>query len=933
VEILNSGLNSNKEQKTEVRHSEDRSQMFRRQTLSSVLCLLFSVFCFLSSVLCLLSSVAYAQPITHYQSPITHIEVSGLYSISENELLYLLDINKEEVLNKIKVKDGIKRAFLKGIFEDIIIESLDDANTKIKITVKEKNIIDSIKVKGNDYLSDRFIKKQFGIEEGERLIALNLKRATGSLKDGLKKKGFVNSDVIPDIVHKKNNRVTIVINVLEGQPEIIKKVIISEPEDIVKSYLRLAEGDIFDRTEIERLAKKVTQYYKEHGYVGTSLVHSYSNGILNIRLETGKKLSISFEGNTAMPSKILMKEMPFFEVNEFSDDLVEETTARIIKLYHQYGYPFAQVAPVISASGNEVSLEFFIFEGQRHFVNSITFEGISGNLSIPHESLKDILTLRSGGYYNPDALGADIETLTEFYHALGYLYVEVQEPDMKITDSRVEIKFYIKEGPQVRLSNISIKNNKHIKEEDILKEIQLKQGSPYNEVDISDARRKILELYNKQGFLDTVVAVEREISGTAAYITFDIQEGEVTLFGKAVVIGNEQTKYRVINREFLHKEDNPLNYNLVLQERHRLYRLGLFTDVEAKLSDKVADKRDVLYRLKEADAGAIEFGFGYGEYERFRGFFDISYKNLWGMNRQASFRTELSTLEKRFILSYYEPWFMEKNMAFKALLLHEDRKEKGIDTGDIRYRIRRDTASAGIEKKLSETLKAEFYYDFSVVKTMDIKPDIVLSKEDTGTLIISGLRPGLIYDTRDNPFEPKKGLLAGLSFKVASAALLSETDFAKILLYVNKYQSLSRRIVLAVSIRGGAAKGFGSTRDLPIVERFFLGGRTTVRGYEQDTLGPKGTDGTPTGGNAFAMGNIEFRTDVGRGFGVVAFLDGGNVWKKMENVDITNLKYTTGLGLRYNTPVGPFRLDYGYKLDREIGESRSEIHFSIGHAF
>jgi len=275
-------------------------------------------------------------------------------------------------------------------------------------------------------------------------------------------------------------------------------------------------------------------------------------------------------------------------------------------------------------------------------VDSITFEGISGGLTFPHERLKDVLTLRAGSYYNPDALNADIETLTEFYHALGYLYVEVQEPDIKITDSRAEIKFYIKEGHQVRLSSISIKNNRHIKEEDILREIQLKQGSPYNEVDISDARRKILEIYNKQGFLDTAVAVEREISGTAANITFDIQEGEVTLFGKAIIIGNEQTKYHVINREFLHKEDSPLNYNLVLQERHRLYRLGLFADVEAKLSDKVGDKRDVFYRLKEADAGAVEFGFGYGEYERFRGFFDINYKTF--LRNEAFYKEIISRL-------------------------------------------------------------------------------------------------------------------------------------------------------------------------------------------------------------------------------------------------------------------------------------------------
>jgi len=117
------------------------------------------------------------------------------------------------------------------------------------------------------------------------------------------------------------------------------------------------------------------------------------------------------------------------------------------------------------------------------------------------------------------------------------------------------------------------------------------------------------------------------------------------------------------------------------------------------------------------------------------------------------------------------------------------------------------------------------------------------------------------------------------------------------------------------------------------VERFFLGGRTTVRGYEQDTLGPKGSDGNPTGGNVFLMENLEARLSLSKSLGLVAFLDGGNVWMKISDINPEDIKFTTGLGLRYNTPVGPLRVDYGYKLQREKGESAGEVHFSIGHAF
>jgi outer membrane protein insertion porin family len=389
----------------------------------------------------------------------------------------------------------------------------------------------------------------------------------------------------------------------------------------------------------------------------------------------------------------------------------------------------------------------------------------------------------------------------------------------------------------------------------------------------------------------------------------------------------------VLKRELRHQEGSAFDYTLLQRERQNIYKLGLFTDIDVEVLDRYDHIRDTLIKVNEGNAGAVEFGFGYADYEKFRGFFDLSYRNLWGMNKQASLRLELSSLEKRTILQYLEPWFLGKQIPFRLVLLYEDREEINTDTGDILYRLNRYSASAGIEKKLSNPLKAELYYEFSLVDTFDVRPDVVLTKEDTGTLAISALKPGIVYDTRDNPFDPKKGILSGISLKAASPLLLSETNFLKLLFQGNSYHQMDKRFVLALSLRGGLAWGYNGTGELPIVERFFLGGRTTVRGYEQDTLGPKGSDGNPTGGNAFLCGNIELRSYLGKGIGIVTFLDGGNVWQKVQDIEFGSMKYTTGLGLRYNTPVGPLRVDYGHKLQREKGESAGELHFAIGHAF
>ena len=141
------------------------------------------------------------------------------------------------------------------------------------------------------------------------------------------------------------------------------------------------------------------------------------------------------------------------------------------------------------------------------------------------------------------------------------------------------------------------------------------------------------------------------------------------------------------------------------------------------------------------------------------------------------------------------------------------------------------------------------------------------------------------------------------------------------------YQRIFRWLVAALSLRGGAAGAGGNTDGLPLVERFFLGGRNTVRGFNQDEIG------SPTGGNAFLLGNFELRTKLTRRWRIVGFLDAGNVWLKTEDMAPGVLRYTAGVGMQYNTPVGPIRLDYGYKLEKEPDETESEVHFSIGHAF
>ncbi len=863
------------------------------------------------------------------KSIISSIKIFGLNTMPEKEFLYLLDMQVGKELDADKLKQGIKRAFQKGIFEDIAVEKDDSSSGLFTVKVREKPIVRNVKIKSrvlSGYLHDRITS----LNSGDRLTFLKVRNTVEEIMHSLNQKGYPKAAVSHKIAPLKKGRVDVLFEVDEGDPLIVDKIIITGAGDEGKPNLKISEGGIFDLIRIRQFQRDVLHYFRKRGHIGSSVNHTFNKGILHISIDQGRPVRTMFNGNIALQTDLLAKELTFFEINEFSDEIIDETTKRLLTLYHKFGYPLAEIAPIITSEDDITLLTFYIYEGDRHIVDSVTFTGSS----LSEEKLLKIIMLGVGENYNPDYIESDAIIIKDFYHSLGYPDVDVSIPVVEIKDNdRVALKYSVKEGSQIKFGDIIVKNNKHLSEKELLGGLKIKKNDPYNEIDLSDERRKIIEIYNKKGFLDARVGVSVARKDLYADVIFDISEGDITLTGKSIIVGNLDTRHIVIERELFNKEGLNFDHNIIAKEKQKLYRLGLFNDVETELREKYGKVRDVIYKVKEANAGFVEFGVGYGEYEKQRGFFEVGYKNFNGMNRQGTFRTELSSLEQRFIFSFLEPWVAGIDLPWKTLYLRENRKEKSIDSGGIKYRLKRNSVSTGIEKKLDYGFKVDLYYDLSVVDTSDVMQDIILSKEDTGSLIISGIRPGLILDTRDNPFDPKSGVLAGISMKLVSGFLLSETDFTKFTGYINKYYGITKKVTLAGSIKGGTAKGFRDTKELPLVERFFLGGRTTVRGYNQDSLGGKGSDGTATGGNAFLSGSFEVRTDIKKGLGVVAFTDCGNVWRKSESMTLTDLKYTTGLGLRYNTPVGPFRLDYGHKLSRQSGESLSEIHFSLGHAF
>jgi outer membrane protein insertion porin family len=337
---------------------------------------------------------------------------------------------------------------------------------------------------------------------------------------------------------------------------------------------------------------------------------------------------------------------------------------------------------------------------------------------------------------------------------------------------------------------------------------------------------------------------------------------------------------------------------------------------------------DLVFEVEEALFFEVEFGGGWGTDTGFRGLLGAKEKNLDGLGRSVSAQAIVSQKEEKLIGDLREPWIFGNRWKWEGGLTGlYDKAER------VSFNLRQASIVASITRKLLERSSVSLQYELSRDEVWNVAPGAVLSPEDQGFATIAAVRALAVFDFRDDPFNPKKGTFLSGSGEVATLPLGSSVEYWKLSGQSSFYFTVLGRSTIVLSGRAGTARAFGATQEVPIQKRFFLGGRTTVRGFKEDTLGPKGVDGTPTGGDTMVNLNTELRVPLRSGFIGAVFVDAGSVWFARDPVNGFDLRKTSGLGLRYLTPVGPIGLDYAWKLDRREGETAAEWHFTIGAVF
>jgi len=701
----------------------------------------------------------------------------------------------------------------------------------------------------------------------------------------------------------------------------------------LRHLFHLKVGDKMDRAKANAGEERLLAYYHRKDRLQAQVdsreqAVEGEEGLVDVVLkaDSGPQVEIQVEG-TPSDRKYRKKLREGWQESVFPEEAPDEAKARLEHLLQNEGYYYVKVGvalPVNTAQERKVVLT--AVPGTRVAVESID---ITGNQNFSTEELRGFIHSKSGkgAYLDPDKAKVDAGRIRGKYLFDGYPGARVPPPKIVFGDdpSKATLRFEITEGDPVRIRSVTIEGNTSIPTEKLLEDLPVQSGSPFLRLKVRSGADLIRMAYDRAGFGQ--VQVDYEMTGPSSDdLVYKVAEGSRRYVGGIQIQGNLLTRSEVMERELTFKPGDPLSREEMLKSQRALYRLGVFQSVEfSELMVGDPDRPTILIKVGEADNLIQSVGVGYDSQEGVRALYDITNTNLFGRGRTLSLVLRGSRIDSRAQILFKDPFLFNRRVdsLITTYWTHQERES-----------FTEEVLGATLQVSKKHTKEDRTFYRYTI-KDVDVS-DLQVTPEEAGvqTLRLSGPSFSYTHDSRDDFFNPHKGNFDSLDLGVASELLGSDVSFVKFYGLGSWFRKLTEQTVWAQAIRAGLAIPFSDTTDIPISERFFAGGDTTVRGFGRDEVGPKDpVTGKPLGGQTLFIVNEEIRYPIWRMLRGVVFVDAGSVQSTIPEFFPLKPRWAAGLGVRIDTPIGPFRLEYGWKLNREPGEAPGELNFSIGQAF
>lgn len=547
----------------------------------------------------------------------------------------------------------------------------------------------------------------------------------------------------------------------------------------------------------------------------------------------------------------------------------------------------------------------------------ITAIVVQGNENISIDLIISQIASNLGDVFSKENIEKDMKAVFD----LGYF----KDVRIKLESFRDGYKVVFVVVENLPIKEISIEGNTVVSEEEMREVMILQEGQIFSQKILKNDVDRISQLYKDRGYL--LINIKDINFDEEGKLWIKISEGRLE---KIVIEGNDKTKEKVITREINIEPGDLFNFETARKSLQNIYNLGYFEDVSMKLEPGSEEDTIVLViKVIEKNTGKFGIGAGYNSEEGLMGFTSYEENNLFGGGQKIQAKVELGG-RTTYKLSFLEPWLGDTptSFGFEAYdtIKHKEDKEEEVILAE--YDEERLGGRLIIGRKISDSVKLGLEF-----KVERVTHDLISGTlpEDTDEGLTNSLVPTFSYDTRDNVFEPTSGWYHGFSLEKAGGFLGGDYDFTKYNLTLRAYISTQfiedivdigsiKKItdnlskgVLALRAMGGMAD-----TDLPSFAAYQVGGMNTVRGYDFGEFS----------GDKSLVFNVEYRFPLAENFQAVLFADWGQAWDYEESIDFEDLKFGRGVGIRFDTPLGPIRLDYGIN-EEGVGKT----YFSIGHTF
>lgn len=648
---------------------------------------------------------------------------------------------------------------------------------------------------------------------------------------------------------------------------------------------------------------------------------------------------IIFDGNDRLSSDRLKEKVTLIVGTPFSNKQVKENVERLKGFYQEEGYYEATIIPVINRfSDDKASVTFFVKEGGKIKIKEVR---ISGTKKLSEGSIKKVINtkrytlliswLSGSGIYKEIEAQGDVDRIRDYYLDRGYIQVQVGGPEIEIIEGGrwMRINFSVVEGEQFRVGGIDFKGNDIFTREDIQKRINLREGILFSRKTLREDMSAIVDLYGEKGyaFANVVPDLRPDEVRQRVDLTFVIEKGEKIRVRRINIGGNEKTRDKVVRREIRLSELDYLNTSALKRSFQRINNLNYFENVEIVPGIVSKDMVDLNVRVKEKPTGAFSMGGGYSSVYGFVGMIDLTEGNLFGRGELLRLKGEFGELRTSYDVTFKEPWFMDTPTSVTLNLFDTVRS---FDTYDINSR----GGNIGVSRSFGEYWNSGMTYGIQNINVTGNPPSTLEKGEsNTGSITTSVTR-----DTRDNYWDPRSGSKNNLSVEYADTFLGGDNVFAKYIIDTALYYPLILDTAFMFHGRFGLGKGLRGD-DLPVNEKFYVGGIYTVRGFDYGMATTDSTvdqvTGDLLGADKELIINVEYIIPLVKEARIngVLFYDAGSGFGKDDSITLSDLRTSAGGGFRWLSPVGPLRLEWGYNLDPKPGERQGIWEFSIGTLF